>query len=603
MAALGPLAIVVPVLTAAVLVGLGRRLPTVVADGIALAAALATTVLCAILLGHVWHGTQVAWMAGWHPRAGDVAIGIDLAVDPLGAGAATFAAGLLSAGLIYSQRYFEEIAPLYQALMLVLLAGIVGVCFTGDLFNLFVFFELMSVPAYALTAYDVEEGGPIQGGLAFAVTNSLGSFFMLTGVGLLYARSGGLNLAQIGEALAGHRPDGLVIAAFALIASAFLIKAAIVPFHFWLPDAYAVAPVPVCVLFAGIMVELGLFGLARVYWTAFSGVPGLDGHALGDVLAVLGAATALVGAAMALGQHHLKRLLAFSTVSHAGLLLIGLATLDDHGLGGVMLFGLAHGALDASLFMAAGIVGRRRGTVAERELHGQGRGLPLAGAVFLVGGAALASLPPFGPFMGKSLVEEAASAHGRPWAPALFAVCTAALGAAVLRFAARAFLGLGEPAPTGDPGTEREADEEHSGADWGRTPLRMALPTVALLVIALGVGTVPAMRHGIDHAAAIFTDRPAYAAQVLHARPAEPPRAAPATGPHTSSLIYALASVAGALVGAAAALTGLRRHVPTAARRPVALLHAWHDGHVGDYATWTAVGVALLSWTLAVTVR
>src|SRR4029079_6821014 len=116
--------------------------------------------------------------------------------------------------------------------------------------------------------------GPLQGAINFAVTNTLGAYCVLIGIGLFYGRTGALNLAQIGQALAGHKPDGLVVVAFALVACGFLVKGAIVPFHFWLADAHAVAPTPVCVLFSRVMVELGLYGVARVYWTAFEGVPG-----------------------------------------------------------------------------------------------------------------------------------------------------------------------------------------------------------------------------------------------------------------------------------------------------------------------------------------
>ena len=125
----------------------------------------------------------------------------------------------------------------------------------------------MGVSAYALTAYRPEERGPIQGALNFAVTNSVGAYLSLSGIAVLYGRTGALNMAQIGAYIGRHPPDGLVVVAFLLIISGLLIKCAIVPFHFWLADAHAVAPTPVCVLFSGVMVELGLYGIARVYWS------------------------------------------------------------------------------------------------------------------------------------------------------------------------------------------------------------------------------------------------------------------------------------------------------------------------------------------------
>src|SRR5207247_2029244 len=145
-----------------------------------------------------------------------------------------------------------------------------------DLFNIFVFFELMGAAAFALTAYRADRPGPLQGALNFAVTNSLAAFLILGGIGLLYGRTGALNLAQVGEALARRRSDGLVVVAFLLLVVGFLIKAGAVPFHFWLSDAYAVAPIPVCVLLSGAMSDLGIHAIARLYWDVFSGP--LGGH-------------------------------------------------------------------------------------------------------------------------------------------------------------------------------------------------------------------------------------------------------------------------------------------------------------------------------------
>ena len=146
--------------------------------------------------------------------------------------------------------------------------------------DLFVWSEVMGVAAYALTAYRAEERGSLQGALTFAITNSVGAYLSLSGIGLIYGRTGALNMAQIGAYINRHPPSGLVVVAFLLVISGLLdIKSAIVPFHFWLADAHAVAPTPVCVLLSGVMVELGLYGIARVYWSIF-------GQALGHRAAI-----------------------------------------------------------------------------------------------------------------------------------------------------------------------------------------------------------------------------------------------------------------------------------------------------------------------------
>jgi multicomponent Na+:H+ antiporter subunit D len=265
-----PLLIAVPMLVAAVLTGAKPFLRRPVADLLALATAVACTAGCALLLAATGDGPVLHWFGGWTPRGG-ISLGIVFAVDRAGALLALTATGLMTAALTVSWRYFDTVGTFYHALMLVFMAGMTGFCLTGDLFNMFVFFELMSVSAYALTGYRTEDASAIQGALNFAVTNSVGAFMVLTGIGLVYGRTGALNLAQLGGTLAARPADKLVIVAFALLVTGFFVKAALVPFHFWLADAYAVAPTPVCILFAGLMSELGLYGALRLYWTVFSG--------------------------------------------------------------------------------------------------------------------------------------------------------------------------------------------------------------------------------------------------------------------------------------------------------------------------------------------
>ena len=152
--------------------------------------------------------------------------------------------------------------------MLVFMAAMCGLCLTGDLFNLFVWFELMTAAAVGLCGYKSEESWPLLGSLNFAVSNTVGAFLSLTGIAILYAFTGSLNMADVARSLAQHHPGTLYLSiAFLLVIAGFLVKAAAFPFHFWLADAHAVAPTPVCILFSGVMVELGIYAIARVYWT------------------------------------------------------------------------------------------------------------------------------------------------------------------------------------------------------------------------------------------------------------------------------------------------------------------------------------------------
>ena len=359
-------------------------------------------------------GDQVYWFAGFRPAHG-VSIGIDFEVQPISAGLACLAAVLVTAAMTFSWRYFDRVATYYHALMLTFLAGITGFCLTGDLFDLFVWFELMGVSAYALTAYRPEERGPIQGALNFAITNSIGAYLSLSGIALIYGRTGALNMAQIGVAIAKHPADRLVVVAFVLVIAGLLIKSAIVPFHFWLADAHAVAPTPVCVLFSGVMVELGLYGIARVYWSVFGEALG-NRAAISHVFLGLGLLTAVTGALFCFRERHIKRMLAFSTISHAGMFLIGIALLTPLGLAGVAVYVIGHGLVKAALFLCTGIVLHRLGSVNESWLHGRGRPLRVTGVVFTLAGLGLADLPPFATFLGKGWIEASAGtvAHARP---------------------------------------------------------------------------------------------------------------------------------------------------------------------------------------------
>ena len=319
------LPVAIPLLVAAVLVGLAPVIRRRLADGVALGTAVVVAALCAALLVETWSGPVVYWFGGWTPRAG-IALGVAFVVDPVGAGLATLAGVLASAALTFSWRIFEAVRTLHHGLMLVFLAAIVGFCLSGDLFNMFVFYELLSVAAYALAGYRTADPGSVHGALNFAITNSVVAFLVLSGIALLYGRTGALNLAQLGQSLAAGPADRLVVVAFLLLMVGFFVKAAVVPFHFWLADAYALAPTAAGVLFAGVVSELGLYAVARVYWTVFSG-PMADVRGLRGVLLLGAVTTALVGGVMCLLQHHLARLLAYATVSHVGLTLAGPAAL------------------------------------------------------------------------------------------------------------------------------------------------------------------------------------------------------------------------------------------------------------------------------------
>ena len=578
-------------------------------DATAIVASAAVTVVLFLLMIDTAHGDVVYWFGGFRPSHG-VAIGIDFSAGPLSAGLACLAALLVTAAMTFSWRYFERVATYYHALMLTFLAGMAGFCLTGDIFDLFVWFELMGVSAYALTAYRPEERGPIQGALNFAITNSVGAYLSLSGIGLIYARTGALNMAQIGSDISRHRADGLVVVAFLLIIAGLLIKGAIVPFHFWLADAHAVAPTPVCVLFSGVMVELGLYGIARVYWSMF-------GQALGhrsvitSALAALGLLTAVVGALFCFRERHLKRLLAFSTISHAGMFLTGIALLTPLGLAGAAIYVAGHALVKAALFLCVGIVLHRLGSVNETALHGRGRRLRVTGVVFTLAALGLSDLPPFATFLGKGWTEDSAATRGMTWIIVIFVASSALVGGAVLRVAGGVFYGLGDP-PSEDREMAQEASEETSETVEARqlTPLTMIVPAAVLVVAAIGVVFAPHLGQAVEAGAMRFQDQAAYNAIVLSgahvAHPAAvfPPEDAGVT---VASVITGAGSTAGALLLAFLALYW--RRLPVLRRgfepgrgltRPIA---RFQSGVVNDYVTWVVIGLACLGGALALSIR
>ena len=596
-----PLPVVIPLSAAAVLAALNAWLPRRIADAIAILASSGTLVICWLLMRAAQAQPITYWFGGWTPRSG-VALGIAFEFGPLSAGLAAFAALLVLAAFIFSLHYFDSVGTLFHALMLAFLGAMCGFCLTGDLFNLFVFFELMSAAAFALCGYKNEEPQSMQGALNFAVTNTIGAFFTLTGVALFYGKTGALNLAQIGKTLDGHT-DALVVTAFIFVATGFLVKAAVVPFHFWLADAHAVAPTPVCILFSGVMVELGLYAVARVYWTLVAWpANGLspDHSAVRGLLLVMGALTAIVGALMCFGQRHIKRLLAFSTVSHVGLMLLGIAALTPEGLAGAAQYVIGHGCAKSALFIVSGILLHRYSSVDELELHGRARDLRFTGILFLIAGFALAGLPPFSSFAGEHSIEAAAGDLGQHWIEWVFIFASLLTGAAVFRVAGRVFLGMGRAEDAETAGAKKISEDRETEGASHSCPPTMFLPAAVLVLIALVAGLLPRLHHGAMTAAAGFVNTIAYRAHVLEQ--ATTTIAAPqATAVTLSSVLRAVLSSVGALLLAWFALSPYwPRQKPYTAPLERALLavRRLHSGHVGDYVTFLALGAAIYGGVL-----
>jgi multicomponent Na+:H+ antiporter subunit D len=566
---LAPIPVVVPLAGAAVVLFTHAFVPRSVVRVVSGAAVVAEIVLAAILLHEARASTIVYWFGGWTPRAG-IALGISFTVDQLGAAAAVLA-GIVVAAAMTTIATLDGGDGIVHALLLTLLAAMAGFCLTGDLFNLFVFFELMAVSAFGLAAYHTRSLPALRGALNFAIANSIGAFLFLVGIALLYGRTGALNLAQIGRYLASHGGlDRLAVVALALIVVGLLVKAAVVPFHFWLVDTATSAPLPLVVVLAGVLDTLGIYGIARVYWTAFAMPAGTP--ALRTVLVAIGAITAGLAGVLSLAFRDPRRRLAFVMVAHTGIILIGVGCLTAHGLAASAVYAAGDGLVKAVLFLGVALLGwQAAGTAARR-----------AGVAFLaVGGLALAGLPLFATGLGQAAIEDAVSRVGAAWVTPVIVITAALTGAAVIRLAVE--------------GNAGGVAGDGPGRGWWSVPLAMG-------VVLLGLSAAVTLAgNWAVRAATRFAATAAYQQQILtgHAPPLPGGGfhlALPASGvaPDLTAVVLAVVLGSGVVTPAARRLarTGPVATGWRAARR-------LHDGSIGDAATWTTIGTAAIALALA----
>jgi multicomponent K+:H+ antiporter subunit D len=502
--------IVLPLLAGAMVLLLERRAPRA-AVGVSLAAALALLGVALVLVSSAADGTVSAYMLGnWKAP-----FGIALALDRLSALMLLVTALIAVAALLYALgrvphgRHDEQGAH-FHALFQFQLMGLNGAFLTADLFNLFVFFEVLLIASYGLLLHG---GGAqrLRASVHYVVFNLVGSALFLIAVSALYGLTGTLNMADLALRIASVPPDNaaLVASAALLLMVVFGVKAALLPLHFWLPDTYRATSAPVAALFV-VMTKVGVYCIARVSTLMFGEQAGPLAHIVQPWLPWLGAGTLVLAAFGALAAWHLRRLVAYLVLFSAGLLLLAVG-LGSAGALAAGFFYLVHSSFAvAALFLLVDSIASARG-----EADDALQPAPLAaasgfGALYFVTAVAVAGLPPLGGFLGKSMLLAASS--GTSLAPLVWTVLLlSSLG--IMLALARAGSTVIWKATA--PNALQAAAGHASPSERGGYALMLAG------VVAVAVGAGPLARYTEALAQQLLTPRD-YIAAVLGAEPVPP---------------------------------------------------------------------------------
>jgi proton-translocating NADH-quinone oxidoreductase chain N len=321
-----------------------------------------------------------------------------LKVDMLSIFMVSIFLGLGLAATIYSMEYVENSArsPIYYTLLLTMISGMVGIVFSGDLFTLFVFWELMSVSTYALVAFFREKWESVEASLKYLILGAAGSATALLGISLLYGLAGTLSFEGLATAFTATTNPWLYIASIFIFVG-FGVKAAIVPLHTWLPDAHSSAPSTISALLSGIVIGTGIFVIARAFFSAFTSIQ----QQWLPIIAVLSFLTMFLGNITALLQTDLKRMLAYSSIAQVGYMLVGIAVGTQTGLTGTFLQFFNHALMKGAAFLCAGAIIYRLGARELKDMVGVGRKMPITVVVFSISLLALIGLPPFNGFISE----------------------------------------------------------------------------------------------------------------------------------------------------------------------------------------------------------
>ena len=485
--------ILIPLFGAALSIGLGRSRTAQRLVGVV--TLLTVAVMSVVLLVRVDDdGTASVQAGGW-----EAPVGITLVSDRLAAIMLVVGLLMLLAVLVYAigQPGAERDHVGFHPVYLILAAGVSAAFLTGDLFNLFVSFEVMLMASYVLITLG---GRPeqVRTGMTYVVISLLASTLFLLTLGFVYAATGTVNLADLSSKIP-DLPAGVRSGLALLLIVVFGIKAAIFPLFFWLPDSYPTAPTPVTAVFAGLLTKVGVYALIRTQTLLFP-----TDTRPGTLLLVVAALTMVVGVLGAIAQNDMKRILSFHIVSQIGYMIMGLGLFTAAGLAGAVIYIVHHIVVKTTLFLVTGLVEQRRGTGQLATLSGLARLQPLLAVMFLLPALSLAGIPPFSGFVAKlALVESGIEAEA-------YAVVAISLAVSLLtlfsmtKIWANAFWGSPDEAPPETRQPQRAKDALMVAAT--------ASLVVLSLVIAAGSGPLFELSQ---RAAGDLVDPSAYVEAVL----------------------------------------------------------------------------------------
>jgi multicomponent Na+:H+ antiporter subunit D len=408
MNSLVPLVVMLPLLGAASALILGRH--PHIQRIVAIVALAAVLVVGIVMLVVVDDSAPLAVEVG----AWQAPFGIVLIVDRLAALMVVVSAIVLLAVLVFSVGQgladgdHETPVSIYYPTYMILAAGVFTAFIAGDLFNLYVGFEILLVSSYVLITLGGTEAR-IRAGVTYIVVSLLSSLLFLAAIAMIYGAVGTVNIAQISLRMA-EIPQDVQIILHVMLLVAFGIKAAVFPLSFWLPDSYPTAPAPVTAVFAGLLTKVGVYAIIRTETIIF------PGPELNTFLMVLALLTMVIGVLGAVAQADIKRMLSFTLVSHIGYMILGVSLGTAAGTAAAIYYIVHHIVVQSTLFLAAGLIERQGGSTSITKLGGLLKAAPVIAVLYFIPALNLGGIPPFSGFIGKLALFEASATQGTPLA-------------------------------------------------------------------------------------------------------------------------------------------------------------------------------------------